>query len=429
VQAALRADPKIQAVCLLGDAASIPHVTFEDLTGHDDAVLADHPYGARAQPDVSARYAGDLLGDVPVTRIPTDDPALVSRLLSVGASLPPPRTRGVAVTAEVWEGASRAVIEGIGGPTRFPLLMVPPDSAAAVGERLGPAVGRVYCNVHGSNLDPRWYGHGRDGSYPVALAPEVVRVAPDAVVVSEACYGAAVGSSSIAMRFLQHAGCFVGSTIIAWGPANPPIGLADLIVTGFYAGLDSGLPVGQALLSARRQIRDHYLQRGEALDPAAHNTLCSFVAYGAPMARVRGTRVPRPTRSTGGRVAGPPKTSTGGSALDRVRRQMASGRQGALGAARGRLRDRLPPDAWRVLSSGRLKLADLSRHFRTHGELQRELDGLLAARATTGHLVRYRAGLAERGMVTAATGTGPQRRAALLVVDGQGRILRRFVSR
>lgn len=435
VQARLGRGPAPGAVCLVGADHDLPMVRLEDPTGRDEELLTDNLFGRRDTPAASTRFTGDLLPEVPVSRIPSLDEALVSRLHEdAAAGLARGWEGGFALSAEVWASASRAVAELLFGARGPALTLSPPAEEDSVGKALRARPGRLYFNVHGTDQEPVWVGESASGGYPQVLGLEAAGVAPRGVVVSEACYGAMIfpdHGAGIGERFLRAgAGSFVGSSIIAWGPPAAPPGLADLIVTGFYAALDAGHDAGAALLEAKRAILEGELDEDESLEPAAHNTLMSFVHYGAPFARVEGApRVPTATLPAPGGVSAA-KSAARGSALDRIRGRMTGSSGSTLGAARDRLRARLPPEQWEALSMGRRSLGELPAEVRSHAEVVRSLTGLLGAEPASVHLFRYRAGAQRYASVSARVSSpGRVAKAATVLFDESGRELRRWVSR
>ncbi len=436
VQARLSRGAKPGAVCVLGGDHELPMARVEDPAGHDDAVLTDNFFGRTSIPSDADRFTGDLLPEVPVSRIPSLVSSLVERLLSDAPQLCSTWDDGFALSAAVWSGASAAVAEAIFGANGPKLQLSPPADEAAVRERLGKWPGRLYFNVHGSADEPQWVGEG-SGGYTAVLSPDSIDVARRAIVVSEACYGA-LGfpddGGGIADHFLASgAACFVGSTIIAWGPAVPPPGSADLIVVGFYNALDDGMTAAEALLHAKRAILERALEEHGELSPPEHNTLLSFVHYGAAHARVGGPRARAKAAGRAG-IGGASRAQSGltsrGSALEGVRSRMGGASSGVVGRARDRIGARLGPSDWKVLSQGRIELAKLPSEFRAFAEIQRALAELLGAQPTSVSVFRYQAGQARRAHVTSAVrapwgGT----KAAALLLDENECVIRRWVSR
>jgi hypothetical protein len=373
-------------VCLVGDHDALPFARLDDPCGFDEALWTDAPYGMPHTPTATERFAGDLLPTIPVSRLPTADAAQVRRLLA-GAPLCGHWRGGLGVAAEVWREAAGAVLDAVGG--KAPLLS-PPGERAQVEAALGARPGRLYFNVHGTEQEAAWYGEG-DGRFPEVLRAPGVRVADDAVVVSEACYGAMLGTDAIAPTFLgEGAGCFLGSTIIAWGsPRHGPPTMADHLAQYFFRALDEGVPSAAALQRARLEL----LAAGGGMSAPLHNTLLSFVVYGPP-------------QRAGERAPG-----------------------AALRAAREALRQRLAPDAWEVLSSGRVRLSALAAQVRGGDAVARHVEALLGVPATDARLVRYRTPAGEQASVFATARSGPLVRRAGADVDAQGRVVRSFVSR
>lgn len=440
VQRRLASGTPLDAVCLLGGDHDLPMTRVEDPTEHDEALLTDNFFGCRRTPTQSERFTGDLLAEVPVSRIPTLDVVLISRLLADAAGLSPTWGDGFALSAAVWEGASRAVAELLFGAKGPPLQLSPPADEAAVQKALGARPGRLYFNVHGSGDEPRWVGQGQNNTYPAVLRPSYVSAADRAIVVSEACYGAMSfpdDGGGLGEHFLRAgAGAFVGSSIIAWGPPSAPPSGADLMVIGFYQALDEGHTAAAALLAAKRAMLDSVLVRRSTLAPADHNTLLSFVHLGAPQARVAGVRPVSlaPTDAAASFKASPtaPTAKQGGreSALDRIRSRMSGETASVTGSVRDRLSGRLSPADWQVLSSGRLALAQLPAEFRSYATITRSLETLLGAAPPSVHVLRFEAGAKRFSHVSAALPrTGSTVRAAALLLDDGDREIERWVSR
>jgi hypothetical protein len=403
VQAAVadRHQAGIDAICLVGDQTALPFGRLPDPTGYDEVILTDSLYGMPRTPSEEERMSGDLLPEVPVSRIPSLDPALVQRLLRVGDGLCPDWRSGVAVSAAVWSHASSEVLRQLGAEVT--LQLSPPRQRDEVERELAAAPGRVYFNVHGTDQDAVWLGEG-DGHYPEVLRPAGVRAADNALVFSEACYGATLadGAGSIAPSFLAAgAGGFVGSTIIAWGggPGSPPC-LADQIAIHVFRLASQGMPLGQALQGARLALMETALVEDGVLDVALHNTLLSFVAYGAPSARARSTGLAPPV-----------------------------GGKSVLQQTRERLRRRLAPGAWQILSSGRVTMRELAAAFGQGPTVARRLEELLGSGPQEAHVTRYQAGARQRATITARATVGRWRRYAGVRVDPDGRVLQSFVGR
>jgi hypothetical protein len=388
----------VSAVCLVGDAQELPFVELADPCGYDELLLTDAPWGMTHTPDEAARLAGELVPLVPVSRLPSLDPAKLRRWFSA-TPLASSWQGGVAVCAAVWERAARGTLERIGAKVEPQLA--PPADRRAVEAALTMRPGRVFMNVHGTDQDAVWLGEG-EGGYPEVLRAPGAAVGEHGVVVSEACYGATLadGEASIAPSFLAAgAGCFVGSTIIAWGggPGSPPV-LADDLAGHFFAALDRGRPAAWALHEAKLSLLLARESSGAGISPPLHNTLLSFVCYGDPLA------------VTGAAAAHAPMP------------------QSQLAAVRQQLQQRLGTRAWRIISSSRLGAAALAAP--AHALAARRLSALLGSPLTEAR----RFELADAGRIShtcflAESTTPTGRRHAGIELDAHGRELSSYVSR
>lgn len=430
--------PRIDALCLLGTPALMPHAAVENAVGRE-AVLTDHFYGRLDVPDAAARGAGDLLPLVPVSRLPFDDADALLALLARPPQLHASWEGAALVSCEVWEGASAAVIEQLG--VHEPLHLSPPAGETALREQLGARPGRLYFNVHGAPEEALWVGQGHEGEWPEVVRCGTIDVGPGAVVVSEACYGGACfpDEEAISQAFLARgAGAFYGSTIVAWGPPTAPPGLADLIPIHVFAGLDAGLPAGRALLEAKARICHDYLERDGLLTPQAHNTLLSFCHYGLPGCRVSAMpAVPAipATPAASGRPAptapgGPPPGKGGASLLGALRSGAAgaSARGSVLGRVRGTLGERADSQGWGVDAFVRGPLEDIARTLGPLAHLLERARDPRRAAPREGVLVAYRGRLGRR-LTLVVEDADPRGGARGLVADGQGKVLEEFVTR
>ena len=207
-------------------------------------------------------------------------------------------------------------------------------------------------------------------------------------------------------------------------------------MTGTYAALDDGTPLGLALLEAKLEILNNHLDRDEALNPSAHNTLLSFVAYGSPLASTsaRPKATSTATRRFGARSAVGSKARSSGSVLGRVRGRMSGGGgddsdNGVLEHYRQRIRRRLPAGSWEVLDQSRTLLAGLSQRFRTYAEIKNQLTDLLGEEPASVSIVDYRSGSAKRTSINGSVTAGNLTKHAIVLVDEAGQVLDSIVSR
>lgn len=412
-------------------------VAVDDPTSKDEAVLTDNFYGRETVPDLAQRFTGDLLPHIPVSRIPSLDPSLISALVERGPTLRAANNDCRGVSAEVWQVASKEVFDAIQGSAEE-LILSPPQDEPTIGQAMRPGASRLYFNVHGSDQEPVWVGESKSppGEYPLVLTLDTPAISERGIVVSEACYGAMIFpdlDAGMGERFLRAgAGCFIGSTIVAWGGSyGEPPRLADHIALYFFDYLDRGHGAAESLLLAKKRFLNDALESTGAVTPQEHNTLLSFVHYGLPLAAIRDAGAkhdavaPDTDRAFSTNVLG-----SEGSALDRVRRRLSGDNGSVTDAARQRMASRLSPSDWKVLSAGRQQLAQLSANFRTYAEISSTFTNLLGQPPQAVDVFRYRAGSTSRSSLTARVNlaNGVVKLAAL-VLDENERICSRSVSR
>jgi hypothetical protein len=285
-----RAGDRLESVLIAGGPEIIPFYDAPNPTAYDgdEVVPSDSCYGAR---DPFA-----LMPEWAVGRIPGgsgEQPELLLQLLGDAASyrhMPAerlPKTFGY--STEAWRRASTEVYAEIPGSGE--LLVSPPTLATTLDLGRIDGAGRIYCNLHGVRDGPVWYGQPLDRSaLLVALRPADLNGLDlrGAVVVSEACYGAAIAGhderTSMALAFLARGAIgFLGATAISYGPPSPPGGEADLLARHFWRALRTpGATLGGAFLAARAGMLRDTLAHQDTLDEDDQKTLLEFVLYGDP---------------------------------------------------------------------------------------------------------------------------------------------------
>jgi hypothetical protein len=293
-QALERTGDRLESLLIVGGPEIIPfqlaaNPTFFD---GDDAVPSDCLYGA-CNP-----FA--LLLEWPVGRIPGatgDDPDLLLRLLEHATHARPADQlrKPFGYCTAGWRRSSAEVYAEIDAPER--LLVSPPVVAATLDRARIDGTRLLYCNLHGVIDGAPWYGQRKDGS-PLLLALRPADLEGldlrGAVMISEACYGAAIAGrdaeTSLALAFLAGgAAGFVGATAISYGPPSPPAGEADLIALHFLRALKRpGATLGAAFLAARMGMMRDTLASQATLDEDDQKTLLEFVLYGDPTLVVMG---------------------------------------------------------------------------------------------------------------------------------------------
>ncbi len=293
-QALERGGDRLASLLIVGGPEIVPFNMAANPTVYDgdQVVPSDCLYAARNP------FA--LLPEWPVGRIPSaagNDPDLLLRLLEYATTIRPAdqlRSSFGYCTA-AWRRSSAEVYAEIDLPER--LLVSPPVVAATLDRARLDGARLLYCNLHGVIDGSPWYGQRRsDSPLLPALRPSAL-VGLDlrgAVMISEACYGAAIAGrdadTSLALAFLAGgAAGFVGATAISYGPPSPPAGEADLIALHFLRALKRpGATLGAAFMAARMGMIRDTIAFQSTLDEDDQKTLLEFVLYGDPTLVVTG---------------------------------------------------------------------------------------------------------------------------------------------
>jgi hypothetical protein len=279
----------LESVLIVGGPDVVPFHEAPNPTPYDgDAnVPGDSGYSTSNPHELMAEWA--------VGRLPGaagGSPALLVQLIETAAAHRP-RTeeplKPFGYATEAWRRAATEVYAEV--PGAGPLLISPPTLATTLDRTLLEGARLIYCNLHGVRDGPLWYGQPSDRRALVAALRPADLGGLDlrgAVVVSEACYGAAITGrdqhTSLALAFLAHgAAGFLGATAISYGPPSPPPGEADLIALHFLRALRTpGTTLGGALLAARAGMLRDTLAQQATLDEDDQKTLLEFVLYGDP---------------------------------------------------------------------------------------------------------------------------------------------------
>ncbi|MDA8960103.1 hypothetical protein N8343_07750 [Akkermansiaceae bacterium] len=284
---------KVAAVMLVGDETIIPMPCFEnplyDGPGSfpDADVDSDLPYSSMSVDNPF--YSIEALEPVlPVARIPTGKRDSGEVGLSYFTRDPLAGEQGSesssshGLSAQVWQGASSAVAAAA---SIQPLVTCPDQSLLPPLSGVATTARYLYFNVHGSDEAREWFGESEDGSnYPVAIEPSTLTgITTPNVLATEACYGARFighgpAESALLTALRSSTVAFSGSSRIAFGPASPPVGLADVIAQVFLSETRKGTHVGRALLLARQEL----LCTDEMLTPHNQLTVVQFNLFGDP---------------------------------------------------------------------------------------------------------------------------------------------------
>jgi hypothetical protein len=285
-----RGGARLESVLIIGGPDVVPFYQAPNPTPYDGdlSIPGDCFYGACNPFALMPEWAvGRLPGTV------GGDPALLLRLIADAAiyrwTMPDSPPKAFGYSTEAWRRASAEVYAEI--PASGALLVSPPTLATTFDRGLLDQARRVYCNLHGVRDGPLWYGQPSDRRTLLAALRPADLAGLDlrgAVVMSEACYGAAIAGrdehTSLALAFLARGAIgFLGATAISYGPASPPGGEADLIALHFWRALRTpGATLGAAFLAARSGMLRDTLAYQATLDEDDQKTLLEFVLYGDP---------------------------------------------------------------------------------------------------------------------------------------------------
>lgn len=284
---------------LIGGHEDLPMAQYTDLTPHDQDIASDHGYSVLSDRDfgdgsgevsMSSRF---MVGRLPIgmDTKPGDIQSYFRNALDYSAWAAAGKKRVFAATCTIWEPASKAVAQNLGGPL---VLTSPALNHDQLHAYLGAPYDCLYFNVHGSSNNPSWWGQGLNLS-PEVAKPENFRELPSInLISSEACYGARFEGlfheESVLMTCLYHKSlAFFGSSRIAYGPAEVPNWGADTVVREFlqpYCGpeawINTSLSLGAAAGNARASLANDFGIGRPDLLPILLKTFLEFNLFGDP---------------------------------------------------------------------------------------------------------------------------------------------------
>ncbi|UYQ91327.1 hypothetical protein MKQ68_14635 [Chitinophaga horti] len=264
----------------------------------DQKVASDLPYACEASYSVSAakfiaptRVVGRL-PDIPGGSDPAYFHALVQDVINHQPGSDKDYKKYFSVSVSEWQKSTEESLRNMFGE-HSSLFISPVKGPKWTSSQFKPKT--HFINCHGSLDDPAFYGQ-KGKVYPEAVNATLLakKVTPGTIVAAECCYGAQLynpqlteyDQPSMANTYLQHhALAFVGSSTIAYGPAEGN-GLADLITQYFLVNVIKGASTGRALLEARQRFLD---EMGPTLDPYELKTIAQFYLLGDPSVTVVST--------------------------------------------------------------------------------------------------------------------------------------------
>jgi hypothetical protein len=183
-----------------------------------------------------------------------------------------------------WQRSSRYSLRKIFGNNTEIMISPPRGPKYNHGELSARA---HFINCHGADQSDYFEGQkGRSYGYALTTAATEGAIQNGTVAAMECCYGAQLYNSvmlekdiPICQSYLrQGAYGYLGATTIAYGPAEPPTGSADLVCQFFLRNVLEGASIGRATLMARQQ----FVHECEQTDPMDLKTLAQFCLYGDP---------------------------------------------------------------------------------------------------------------------------------------------------
>lgn len=284
---------------ILGGPDVVAMQSLTNPTGDEDPdVPSDLPYAC------SAPYSRDIEKFLTPTRVvgrlpgitgdtdPSYLVALIDRATRWSAQSASRYRKPFGISAHAWQGSTIMSLRKVFGTAE---LEMSPEAGPKWKKSL---LGRRahFINLHGALSSPAFYG---DPDFPEAHLAELLagRVSEGTIVAAECCYGAELyvpgefGTSICNVYLAEGAYAFLGSTTIAYGPADDN-GAADLICQDFFRHVFEGASTGRALLQARQE----FMRKSAPIDPIDLKTMAQFYLLGDPS--IHPVKAPR-RRSTG----------------------------------------------------------------------------------------------------------------------------------
>jgi Peptidase family C25 len=276
-------------------------------TGDEDPdVPSDLPYAC------TAPYSRDIVKFLAPTRVVgrlpgimgDSDPgylvSLIDRATRWSTQHPSRYRKPFGVSAYAWQGSTNKSLRKVFGSAEFELS---PEGGPKWKKSL---LGRMshFINLHGAMSSPAFYG---DPDFPEAHRADGLAgyIREGTIVAAECCYGAELyvpgeyGTSICNVYLAEGAYAFLGSTTIAYGPADDN-GAADFICQDFFRHVFDGASTGRALLQARQE----FVRKSAPIDPIDLKTMAQFYLLGDPSIHPVKPATRRGTTAKGGLAPG-----------------------------------------------------------------------------------------------------------------------------
>lgn len=283
--------PVIQSILLVGGDDIIPYCKISNPVDRsvdaDAVVLTDNPYGTNA--DTLEEYMAPPLAVGRLTDFPrgsTDDFVQLINLATASRKARTARNRAAALVLIDWSKYSSDAASSLPGMDWYysPGFLLSKGTCSDFDREY------LYFNLHGFDGAAEWKGYDSvRESFVTAVTPDAFdpQYVSGSVVFAENCYGAQTSGRTprncCALALVQAGAAFVGATGLAYGSHLAPnffLDDADALASSFWAGLTSGVGLGEALRQARA---DYWTNTNTPQsDPFKQKTLLQFILLGDP---------------------------------------------------------------------------------------------------------------------------------------------------
>jgi len=296
-------------VAILGGPDVVPHQSLKNpLTGadadDDPEVPSDLPYAcdAAASDRVDAFIGPSrVVGRIPDMQGDDPDSAYLIGILDRASAWKPPKkpakTTVFGLSAHVWRKSTEMSVAAMFG-AKTVVRTSPLEGPLWTKKDLAPVW--HFINCHGAPEDTHFSGQ-KGEEYPIAedSARLGTLIGRGTIAAAECCYGAQIFDPGICLTYLSEGAIgFLGSTTIAYGPANKNES-ADLLCRYFMESCLKGASTGRALLEARQRFAEDVAP----INPVDLKTIAQFLLLGDPS--LKGLSVPdaKPKKKAGAKGA------------------------------------------------------------------------------------------------------------------------------
>ena len=296
---------RFKYILIIGNWAEIPPYKIPNPSeaDYDEYCMNDSLYGSTNE---SYADIDSIIPDIQVSRIPLARQEIISKLIfSPQHFLRLRKSFSVAVSAECWMEATKKILWEIfnkdtneyqanrsvyqNSHEKRGIFCTPgwteSEFSNFVNNNYLGEKELLLFNVHGSPDTPDWVGEGLHKNYSEIFQPNSITDYKSAFLLSEACYGGAMGyeNESIVENFFRNNGAgFIGSSTIAYGSPDEDIFAADNIALYFFKKLQAGDEIGVALAKAKLKVINENIWHQDI----SLKTVYSFNLYGVPWLKI-----------------------------------------------------------------------------------------------------------------------------------------------